>query len=64
MDEGGYLLELFGSDLVTHRQSPRVESREHPPQQLSVSTLSFDGAGWAVLLIRSAEPVGWPSMLQ
>ena len=31
MDEGGDLLELFGSDLVTHRQSPRVESREHPP---------------------------------
>jgi hypothetical protein len=23
-----------------------------------VSTLSFDGAGWAVLLIRSAEPAG------
>jgi hypothetical protein len=22
MDEGGDLLELFGSDLVTHRQSP------------------------------------------
>ena len=22
MDQGGHLLELFGSDLVTHRQSP------------------------------------------
>src|SRR4029450_4872160 len=31
MEEGWDLLELFGSDLVTHRRSPRVESREHPP---------------------------------
>jgi hypothetical protein len=30
VDEGGDLLEVFGSDLVAHRQSPRVESREHP----------------------------------
>jgi hypothetical protein len=27
MDEGGYLLELFGSDLVTHWQSPAWNRR-------------------------------------
>jgi hypothetical protein len=58
MEEGGDLLELFGSDLVPHRQSPRVESREHPPASFLCPPRSFDGAGWAVLLIRSAEPAG------
>ena len=33
MEEGGDLLELFGSDLVAHRHSPCAESREHPPNR-------------------------------
>ena len=33
MEEGGDLLELFGSDLVAHRHSPRAESRGHPPNR-------------------------------
>jgi hypothetical protein len=57
MGEGGDLLELFGSDLVTHRQAPAWNRRSiltalhlHP---------RFVGAGWTVLLIRGTHgPIG------
>jgi hypothetical protein len=36
MDEGGDLLELFGSDLVTHWQSPAWNRRSILPPALRV----------------------------
>src|SRR5829696_9851832 len=47
MDQGGYLLELFGSDLVAHRRSPRgiagassqPRSEEHTSELQSLTNL-------------------------
>ena len=57
MEEGGDLLELFGSDLVPHWQSPVWNRGSILPTRAPGPPRSFDGVDWAVLLIRSTEPI-------
>ena len=55
MDQGGYLLELFGSDLVAHRLSPAWDRGSILPTALDVHPGLFTEAAGS-----PADPLGEP----